>query len=105
MTRRLNITYATGIVLLAVEHGYPFGFDIMDATGLPDGTVYPALRRLEEAGMMVSDWEPFEEARREKRPPRRYYRLTAAGHQMLAAAKAKFRGLEMVLGHPSPGQA
>lgn len=102
MTRRLNLTYATGIVLLAVERGYCFGFDIMDATGLPDGTVYPALRRLEAAGMMTSDWESFEAARAEKRPPRRNYRLTREGAEMLAAAKARFRGLELVLGTLEP---
>jgi hypothetical protein len=34
-------------VLHALARGYSYGFDIMGATGLPSGTVYPALRRLE----------------------------------------------------------
>ncbi|MFN7929787.1 MAG: hypothetical protein U0Y68_17950 [Blastocatellia bacterium] len=38
------------LILQAVENGYRYGFDVMTITGLPSGTVYPALRRLEEAG-------------------------------------------------------
>ena len=41
----LSITVA--VILQALENGYQYGFDIMDVTGLPSGTVYPALRRLE----------------------------------------------------------
>ena len=38
----------TGLfVLQALARGYRFGFDIMEVTGLPSGTIYPALRRLE----------------------------------------------------------
>jgi DNA-binding PadR family transcriptional regulator len=35
------------LILQAHAHGYRFGFDIMQVTGLPSGTIYPALRRLE----------------------------------------------------------
>ena len=47
MGRLFSLTYATASVLLAVRSGQRYGFEIMDATGLPDGTVYPILRRLE----------------------------------------------------------
>jgi PadR family transcriptional regulator len=93
MPRRLHLTYATGIVLLAVDRGYRYGFDIMDVSGLPDGTVYPALRRLEEAGLLISDWEDERRARAAKRPTRRYYQLTAEGRRALAQARARFHGL------------
>ncbi|HUP21821.1 MAG TPA: PadR family transcriptional regulator [Thermoanaerobaculia bacterium] len=106
---RLNLTYSTGIVLLALARGRRYGFDIMDASGLPDGTVYPALRRLEAAGMVESAWEDDETAKAEKRrPARRYYRLTAAGQQALASALARYPGLGRVLPAdeaPEPGTA
>ena len=40
------------MVLIAVSQNYRYGFDISDATGLPSGTVYPVLRRLEDAGLL-----------------------------------------------------
>jgi DNA-binding PadR family transcriptional regulator len=91
--RRTNLTYATGVVLQAIADGHRYGFDIMDASGLPDGTVYPALRRLEDAGMLTGRWEDEVKASAEGRPARRYYRLTAAGQRMLADALARFPGL------------
>ena len=93
MAKRPKLTFATGLVLEAVERGYRYGFDIMDASGLPDGTVYPALRRLEAAGCLASTWEDERRARREKRPARRYYEITAAGAAVLEEARARFRGL------------
>ena len=48
----------------------------MDATDLPSGTVYPILRRIEEEGLVRARWERESDARREQRPPRRYYELT-----------------------------
>ncbi|MCB1033602.1 MAG: helix-turn-helix transcriptional regulator [Acidobacteria bacterium] len=97
MPRLSKLTFATGLILEAVERGYRYGFDIMDASGLPDGTVYPALRRLEAAGCLSSAWEDEEQARREKRPARRYYEITAAGEAVLAQARARFRGLPHAL--------
>ena len=40
MSPRLNLTYPTALVLQALARGFHHGFDIMDATGLPSGTVY-----------------------------------------------------------------
>ena len=95
--RRITLTYPTGIVLQAISLGYRYGFDIMDVSGLPDGTVYPALRRLEHAGFLSSNWEDKEAARADKRPPRRYYQLTPDGEEALVAARNRFPGLEMVV--------
>lgn len=97
-----RITYATALVLQAVARGYCYGFDVMDASGLPDGTVYPVLRRLEAAGMLSADWEDEQAARAEKRPARRYYRLTADGERVLGVARARFHGLTMAI---PPGRA
>lgn len=89
----LRLTYTTGMVLQSIASGYRYGFDIMDISGLPDGTVYPALRRLEEAGLLISEWEDEDQAGREKRPPRRYYELTVDGQELLARALDKFPAL------------
>ena len=51
---RLNRTYSTALVLQALARGFHHGFDIMDATGLPSGTVYPILRRLDREGLLAS---------------------------------------------------
>ena len=88
--------FATVQVLHAVANGSVYGFDICDVTGLPSGTVYPALSRLEQAGFVRSRWERADIAQREKRPPRRYYEITAHGTTALAAAVRRFRALDPV---------
>ncbi len=76
--------------------GNRFGFDILDVTGLTAGTVYPALERLEELGYLTSRWEDARVARKEKRPSRRYFDLTAKGSEALAVALEKHKSLERV---------
>jgi DNA-binding PadR family transcriptional regulator len=87
------LSYTGLFVLQALARGYRFGFDVMQATGLPSGTVYPALRRLEALGLVVSDWEDDEEARTQERPRRRYYTCTAAGKRKLGEAETRYRAL------------
>lgn len=83
-------------VLHAIADGNRFGFDIMDATGLTSGTVYPTLDKLESLGYLTSTWEDVKKARRDKRPPRRYFDLTTAGARALAAALTKYKNLKPV---------
>jgi DNA-binding PadR family transcriptional regulator len=78
-------------VLHAVASGHAFGFDILDATGLTSGTVYPTLDRLEELGLLRSEWEDGAAARREGRPARRYFALTAPGARTLAAGLERYK--------------
>ena len=85
------MTYPTALVLQALSRGFHHGFDIMDATGLPSGTVYPILRRLEREALVSARWEDAAIAQREQRPPRRYYELTAEGKAVLEAARARHR--------------
>jgi DNA-binding PadR family transcriptional regulator len=84
----------TALVLQALASRYHYGFEIMDATQLPSGTVYPILRRLEREGLVRSRWEAEEQARREQRPPRRYYEVTGEGESLLGEALARLRALE-----------
>ena len=86
----MNLTHPTTLVLHALAGGFRHGFDIIDVTGLPSGTVYPILRRLEREGLVSAAWEDADIAHREQRPPRRYYELTAAAGAVLEAAAARY---------------
>ena len=97
------MTYQTALVLAALAAGRHHGFDIMDATDLPSGTVYPILRRLDEEGLVRSRWEREATARREQRPTRRYYELTAAGNARLDDARARYRALGAIAPHLEKG--
>ena len=74
--------------LLADPQRELYGLEIGDEAGLRSGTVHPILARLEGVGWLVSRWEDID-ASAEGRPPRRYYRLTAAGVQAARAALAR----------------
>ncbi len=88
------LTYSSAVILQAISNGYLYGFDIVDMTGVPGGTVYPALRRLEEAGYLISKWENQRISQSEPRPQRKYYDLTRAGREALAEAVKRYRLLE-----------
>jgi DNA-binding PadR family transcriptional regulator len=64
--------------LLADPAAERYGLQLMQATGLPSGTLYPILVRLERAGWVESRWEHTDPVA-EGRPARRYYRLTPDG--------------------------
>jgi DNA-binding PadR family transcriptional regulator len=90
------LSYTVAVILRTLENGYQYGFDIMDVTGMPSGTVYPALRRLEDAGLVKSKWEKHAIAQSEARPPRKYYELTKAGREALAEALSRYRLVEQM---------
>jgi PadR family transcriptional regulator PadR len=82
------------LLLLSVLDGSPaHGYLVIDrlretsrgAFDLAEGTVYPALHRLESAGLLKSRWD--DATRR-----RRTYELTARGQSALAAGRAEWRG-------------
>ena len=81
--RKNYLSYTMALTLQAIENGYGYGFDIMAVTGLASGTVYPALRRLENADFVASKWERHSIAQAEQRPPRKYYELTTKGKSQL----------------------
>jgi DNA-binding PadR family transcriptional regulator len=69
-------------------HGYAIIAELKRRSGgtlsLPEGTIYPALHRLERAGLLNSDWS--KEGRR-----RRVYRLTARGRRELGVRRESWR--------------
>jgi DNA-binding PadR family transcriptional regulator len=52
------------------------GYDLMKATGLLSGTLYPLLMRMTDQGLVEAEWH---QAAQPGRPPRHAYRLTAKG--------------------------
>lgn len=99
----MALSYTALFVLQALAQGYRFGFDIMDATGLPSGSVYPALRRLETMGFVESTWEDDGRARKASRPRRRNYQLTRDGRRQLADAETRYRAVAKLF--PKQGRA
>ena len=94
--RRLSISSVS--VLHALASGVKYGFHVIDATGLPSGTVYPVLSRLERDGLVTSTWEEEVGAHAAGRPARRYYRVTVAGEKALREATAQYRALVPAFG-------
>ncbi|HEX4312150.1 MAG TPA: PadR family transcriptional regulator [Acidobacteriaceae bacterium] len=100
MPADVRLSHTAAIILQAIHAGQIYGFSVMQMTGLPSGTVYPAMRRLERDGLIVSKWEQQSIADEEQRPPRKYYRLTRSGRATLDAAYARYPLLEKMI--PSP---
>jgi DNA-binding PadR family transcriptional regulator len=67
-----------------------YGLELAEETGLLPGTAYPILLRLENEGWVISRWEDINPVA-EKRPARRYYRLTASGAIQASTAVATAR--------------
>lgn len=97
----VRITQVTALILQAIGLGHRYGFDIMDATGLASGTVYPALRRLEEGQLIRGTWEAGTEAQRDGRPQRRLYELTATGEIARLEALQRLRSARALMMDPS----
>ncbi|RAO62300.1 PadR family transcriptional regulator [Micromonospora saelicesensis] len=76
--------------LLAEPDEQRYGLDLMRMTGLPSGTLYPVLHRLQGAGWLAADWEAIDPVAA-GRPARRYYRLTAEGVTQARQALADLR--------------
>jgi PadR family transcriptional regulator PadR len=100
MPAEARISHTAAMILQAIQAGHVYGFSVMEKTGLPSGTVYPAMRRLERDGLIAAKWEQQSIADAEQRPPRRYYRLTSAGRVTLHAAQRRYPLLERMI--PSP---
>lgn len=98
-------TVQLGILALLAE-GRRYGFEIIEElkarTGgyldLKEGTLYPALHRMEKQGLLVSQWVMPEVGGQ----PRKYYSITPAGSRSLDDAKGEWKtmtdGLQGVLG-------
>jgi PadR family transcriptional regulator len=79
-------------ILLREARAEHYGLEIAKAAGLPTGTIYPILARLETAAWVESDWENIDETA-EGRRKRRYYRLTPLGAARAREALARTKQL------------
>lgn len=72
-----------------------FGLEIIKQAGIPSGSLYPILHRLEERGLLLASWEEMATAVEQRRRPRRRYRLDAdrraVARELLAEARADQR--------------
>jgi PadR family transcriptional regulator PadR len=92
------------LVLSTLERGEAHGLEILrrleDAgcglLRLKEGSLYPALYRLEAAGEVKAEWEAAPHGRRGAR--RRIYRLTAKGKRELAQGRAEWQQFVQVVG-------
>jgi PadR family transcriptional regulator PadR len=97
-----------GMLLAVLEPGPLHGYAVIDALragsggrfDLPAGTIYPALHRLERAGLVKSTWSVVSGRRR------RSYQLTATGKHALADERNTWRefvtGVSSLLENPCP---
>lgn len=100
MAGEAKLSHTAAIILHAIGAGYGYGFSVMEMTGLPSGTVYPALRRLERDELIRSHWEKQSIADAEQRPPRKYYKLTSGGRTTLDASLKRYPLLARLI--PAP---
>ena len=89
-----------GVLRQGPQHGYAVITALREGSAgdfdLPEGTVYPALHKLEGAGLVSSDSSTADGRKR------RVYQLTPAGHAALAERRSEWRrfvrGVEAVMG-------
>ena len=90
MVAEPKLSHTAALVLGAIHAGDGYGFSVMEMTGLPSGTVYPAMRRLERDGLIRGQWERQAIADAGQRPPRKYYKLTRTGQAVLEASQKRY---------------
>lgn len=97
-----------GLILSVLDEGPMHGYAVIEALqvrsggmlDLPTGSVYPALRRLERAGCVRSEWNMVGGRRR------RTYRLTGTGRRQLDSERSHWRAFAGAIdGVLRPGQA
>jgi PadR family transcriptional regulator PadR len=92
--RRVKLTASLERVLrvfLTDTSAQHYGYDLMKAARLPSGTLYPMLARLQEQGLVTSQWEPQPDDAG-GRPPRKYYQLTGEGVRVARLELAQAAG-------------
>jgi len=85
------------VVALGAVHGYAIAQRLQQVSGdvvqVPQGSLYPALHRLENRGMLTADWKATESGREAK-----FYRLTKKGREQLETETADWQKLTKAVG-------
>jgi PadR family transcriptional regulator, regulatory protein PadR len=85
-----RLSHTSAMILQAVATDHIYGYTVIAVTGLPSGTVYPALRRLEKDELIRSKWEQQSTAEAALRLPRKYYSLTPSGEAALEISRKRY---------------
>lgn len=103
MSDRLDLPQGTLDLLilkslsLGPQHGWAISERIhqvsRESLAIPQGSLYPALHRLERRGLIRAEWGASDNNRRAK-----YYELTRAGHKALDAERAAWEKLTAAVG-------
>lgn len=101
----VKLTHTSAMILQAIQSGVVYGYTVMDALGLPSGTVYPALRRMESDGLIRSHWEKPSVDVEQQGPLRKFYKLTASGRLALAASHKRYPLLSRLIPNIAGGDA
>ena len=80
MIAEQKLSHTAALILGAIHAGDGYGFSVMEMTGLPSGTVYPAMRRLERDGLISLEQDATDRRRR-------HVKLTRTGRSRFAAAQ------------------
>lgn len=106
-TRRELARGTVELALLAMlgsgpRYGYELLTELNDRSGgvpeLKEGTLYPLLHRLEDAGVVVATWDA-----QGRTPPRKYYALSEAGRHQLALLRDEWQRLVTGMGRVLEG--
>lgn len=85
------------VVALGPVHGYGIAQRLQqvsrDVVQVPQGSLYPALHRLEDRGLLAAEWQASETGR-----DARFYRLTRKGRAQLNAGAASWKRLAEAVG-------
>lgn len=87
-----RMTLQTQLVLRALLEDpaqQRYGLELCELAGLPSGTIYPILARLEQVGWVDSRWEDPAVHEKAGRPRRRFYRITQEGAEQAREALAR----------------
>ncbi|MFD7710865.1 PadR family transcriptional regulator [Streptomyces sp. NPDC059785] len=87
-----RMTLQTQLVLRALLEDpakQRYGLELCELAGLPSGTIYPILARLEQVGWVDSTWEDPAVHEKAGRPRRRFYRITRDGAEQAREALAR----------------
>jgi transcriptional regulator len=93
----LDMIVLAALAAAGAAHGYAIIEEIKRRSGgafdLPEGTIYPALHRLEQAGLLRSHWMTADSGRR-----RRVYALTKTGNRALVERRAVWKQFSDAIG-------
>ena len=87
----MRVTHAlveVALVIMGRPDDQLWGYELSRQAGVRSGVLYPILHRMLDEGWLVDGWEELDPAI-DKRPPRRYYRLTEEGARQLGAVLQK----------------